>query len=132
MNDQNETMETAPEEFTSNESTGIDDVKPMVNLVAELANVSGEIVKGNYGSLMRLIDEVAALEGVDFDKFLIQLKDVDTDESKELASIFKKKFDIDNDSLELVIEQALDSVEKTYLAIMSWVNLSKRIKSLED
>lgn len=117
-------------EATSGEH-GIDDVKPVVNLVAEIANVSEDVIKGNYMALMNLIDEVAALDGVDFGNVLVQLKDVDTEESKELAEIFKKKFDLENDELELIIEQVIDSTEKTYLAVMSWVILSKRIKAVK-
>lgn len=128
MNEQ-ETNEATETEEIVEEKQSITEVKPMVLLVAELGNVSEDLIKGNFSALVNLMDEFFAIPNIDWKLFVLQIKDVDAAERMELVNLLKNKFDLDNDQLEILIEAIIDSAEKTYFAVESWVNVGKRIKN---
>ena len=92
---------------------GIDNTILVVDLVAELGNVAEEVLKG--GSVLKklaaagkLLDEVIALKDLAKDELKLEFGDLDAEEREQLVELFGKKFDLQDDFAELLVERALD------------------------
>ena len=111
----------------------INDLKPLVALGVEMANVADKIGHtkgpGKYAHLISLFDEVTALGAVNFKNVIPQAKDIDAEEMAELKTFIKEKFDIADDKLESVIEKALDIIQKQAEVVVDTIGLVKIIKA---
>ena len=124
--------EVATEGEDQKEDLPIDQIKPVAGVVAALANSIEYIINKNYPALFSLVAELMTLSTVDWSKFMLQIKDVDTQERLELEGLFKAKSDLEHDKLELLIESGIDSLEKTGMAVESWISLADRVKAYKD
>lgn len=111
---------------------GVTNLWPMVALGVELGNVADDFgrLKGaaRYLSLMDLFDELMGLSKVDFKLAKEEVKELDEVDRAELKAKVKAKFDIEDDRLETVIEEAIDILEMQYQVIDKSINLAKSLK----
>lgn len=96
---------------------GINNLITAVNALGEFATV---IAKANTGSLWdriaafgQLADEVTALMAMDFGQLSKEWADRTPGENEQLKIIFKQKFDLKNDDIEALIEEAFGLVLET-------------------
>lgn len=114
------------------EKKGIEKTKLLVELAAELGNVADEVLSGSKSIVktaaagLKLLDEVIALRDVGFSDIKLEYRDLDAMEREELVLHFSKKFDIDSDRTELLIERGLD------LIVTDGFPLAKKVKQIVD
>lgn len=114
----------------------MDNLKPIVLLVAELANVGDKMGRSKgaarFGHLASLYDEGIGVIGVDWTKVDDEFNEARKSPEKmaELQSVFASKFDIKDDKLELVIEEGLLLVKKDIDLVQEHIAFVQKIKSL--
>ena len=103
-------------------------------LVAEMGNVGDQMGRSTggarYAAMIGLMDEMAALSGVDFalvdDEFKAALDS--SEQMAEIQAAFAKKLDIEDDKLEAFIEEGILLVKENYELIQKDIAFFKRIK----
>lgn len=114
------------------EKIGIKNLKPVVALTIEMANVADVMgrTKGvaRFMALTALMDEVMGINGVDFKQVKAEVKDLDAAEKAELVDFLKAKFDIASDKLEGIIEEAIDLSGEIYDVVGKAIALVKKAK----
>jgi hypothetical protein len=92
-------------------SGSVDGIKKILEFVIEGGNIAEEMIvlKGaeRWMQLARILDEAAALAGVEWSKLGEEFKGLTPEQREELLSFAKVKFDLDNDELEAVIEDSI-------------------------
>jgi len=101
------------------EKFGIENLKKVLFLAAELGNVGDKIgrSKGHPDRLLPLLslfDELTAFMTVDFQVVNKELADLTAVEKEELLAEMKAKFDIVDDKLEIVFEKSIVIVANAY------------------
>ncbi len=106
---------------------GIVNLTAAVMLAFELGNIADQIgrKKGimRWMPVMGLADELADMEGVTLDQIKAEFKDLDATERAQLNEKIKAKFNLVDDQLEVVIEEAVGAVNDLF-------NIYLRIKTL--
>lgn len=84
---------------------GIDQLKIIVEALAEMINVTYKIVKGGgILAALALIDEISALKTIVKDELVAQVKELSPAERAELLAVFKAKLVLADTGLEAKIE----------------------------
>ena len=98
---------------------GIENLKPIVALTLEAANVTVKCVAEKSAMpLIGLTDEVFALGSIDFKLIDDEFQDLDANEREELFIFVEQKFDIPQDNIELFIEKGLRiAAKQSYVAM---------------
>ena len=108
---------------------------PVVLMIAELGNVADSMGRttgsARYMAAMQLMDEAAALGGVDFSKVDDEFKEALKDPAKmtEIQTAFANKLDIEDDKLEAFIEEGILLIRENYELIQKDIAFIKKIKS---
>jgi len=119
---------------------GIENLIKVLDVVLEGGNVVGEIAdlaKNNDGNLKwyqyiipsgKLLDEIVALLGANFNLLIPEMKDLDDAEIAQLEVHFKEKFDIPQDQLEGLVENSLQLLKKLIAIIQEILALIESFK----
>lgn len=122
--------------MTETKKLPIDQIFPLVDLVAEGSNVVDKIgrTKGmsKYMTLMELIDEMAALGNVDFDILEAQMKDLDNVELVAIADRIKTKLDLVDDELEAIIEDVVGAIVDAISLVKRCKNIAGNVKAKKE
>lgn len=113
------------------EKFGIENLKLLIGLPIELANIGDSIGHENSKSwkkwfkLVDCFDEIVDMIKVDWSKVGDEYDDLSDFESSELKEHIKNKFDIADDKLEVLIEESLEILIEIYPLVMRIINLRK-------
>ncbi len=108
------------------ESKKIKNLVPVVNFLMELGNVLEKvIVDKNYGSFFYLTDELMAFQSVNWKEVIPELKDITQDEKNELIAVAAEKFDLKNDNIEFIIEEAISILLSAGYLVKRCIDLKK-------
>ncbi len=106
---------------------GIVNLTAAIMLAFELGNIADQIGRkkgfARWMPVMGLADELAEMEGVTFDQVKAEFKDLDATERAQINDKIKSKFNLVDDQLEVVIEEAVGAVNDLF-------NIYLRIKTL--
>lgn len=91
---------------------GIDNMMKVVNVVVECGNVIPQVIAakslvGRITALGALTDELISLASLKPDMMKKEWADFSDDEKVQMTNQIRAKFDIENDTLEMVIEEAI-------------------------
>lgn len=115
---------------------GITNIIPLVMLGVEIGNVADKMghTRGmaRYMHLTGLFDEAIALGMVDFKQVKLEIKDLDNVEMEQIKQQVKIKFDIIDDDLEGVIEEAIEIIEDISSSVVRSITLAQKIKALKN
>lgn len=114
---------------------GTQNLELVVMLAVEMGNVGDKMgrTKGmeRYFHLTALFDELVALGNIDSKQVVEEFKDLDAAERKAIEDKVKAKFDIADDQLEGMIEEALGIVGDASSIVTRSVALFKGFKKDE-
>jgi hypothetical protein len=104
----------------------IDNLIPLIEFLMELGNVIELVSKTkNFTHFFKLMDEVLAFQSVEWSNVIPELRDISQDEKNELIRIASKKFDLENDNIEFIIEEAINIIINSAYLIKRCVELRK-------
>lgn len=114
-------------------SNSVEGIKKILEFIIEGGNIAEDMIqlKGaeRWMQLARILDEAAALAGVEWSKLGEEFKGLGVEEKDELLAFAKAKFDLDNDELEAVIEESIViavAVEEVVRRLIGIVKKSKK------
>lgn len=116
------------------EEYGIENLTKVVDVVVEVGNVIPEVMAatslvGRIRAVSALTDEVLALMKLKPGELPKEFKDFSDEEKKEMKVHINAKFDIENDLLEALIEEAIGlGIEQLNLG-NKMVTLAKKFKA---
>lgn len=112
---------------------GYQNLEKCVMLAVEIGNVGDRMGRttgaARYGHLLMLIDELQALATTDFTQIKAEFKDLDGAERVELYEKIKVKFEIEDDKVEALVEEALGIIVDAASLVKRSVDLVKNLKS---
>jgi len=111
---------------------GTDQIEPAIEALGEIGNVIESVVHGDYKAIINIADDIFAMIKTDWKTFLAQVKDLNSEEMAHLKVIFKNKFDLSDDVIEGIVEEAIESLETTGHAVDSWIKFGKKVKELKE
>ena len=83
----------------------------------------------NYGAFFNLTDELMAFQAINWSEVIPELKDIDADEKRELQKIASEKFDLRNDNIEFIIEEAVSILLSAGYLVKRCIELKKQMSS---
>ena len=108
------------------EKYGIQDLKTVISALFEIREQIHDLITNwSIPKAIQVAFELVEYKTVlpKFQQAWLQLKDLSTSESQEVAAHIKLNFDIANDDLEAKIETGIDLIPKTYIHIKESVLL---------
>ena len=116
---------------------GVKNTLKLVELLAELGNVSEDLVKkGDLFSkgkaLLDLTDELFSLSSFDLAEFKLEFKELDAEDRAAIVDGFSDKFDLESDKLEGAVEHGLYLALKLLVAGEEVVGFVKSLKTKEE
>lgn len=103
---------------------------PLIEFLMELGNVLEKVVRDkNYGAFFNLTDELMAFQAINWSEVIPELKDIDADEKRELQKIASEKFDLRNDNIEFIIEEAVSILLSAGYLVKRCIELKKQMSS---
>jgi hypothetical protein len=109
-------------------SQNIKNLVPLIEFLMELGNVLEKVVKDkNYGAFFNLTDELMSFQSVEWDKVIPELKSLDQDGKNALQKAAKDKFDLKNDNLEFIIEEAISVLLSAGYLVKRCIDLKKKV-----
>lgn len=110
---------------------GVSEIQKVLDLAVELGNVIDVMANGgSIFSFSRLIDEVSALQGMNFEEFKKQIAELDAEDRGNLEMAVKAKLELHNKSLEAKIEQGVSLVEELVGIAESGLAFVMKVKAL--
>jgi len=109
-------------------SQDVKNLIPLIEFLMELGNVLEKVVKDkNYGAFFNLTDELMSFQAVEWDKVIPELKNLDQEGKNSLQKAAKDKFDLKNDNIEFIIEEAISVLLSAGYLVKRCVDLRKKI-----
>jgi len=94
----------------------------------ELGNVLEKVVKDkNYGAFFNLTDELMSFQNVDWSKVIPELKNLDQEGKYALQKAAKDKFDLKDDNIEFIIEEAISVLLSAGYLVKRCIDLKKKV-----
>jgi hypothetical protein len=96
----------------SEELYGTDNLRRVIDLIVELGNVMPKVIKsesliGKVTAFAAVTDELIALARLKPSMIKPEWKDFSDSEKAEMVSHIKEKFEIEDDKIEMMVEEAL-------------------------
>ena len=108
------------------ENKKIDNLVPLLEFLMELGNVIELVSKTkNFSHFFKLMDEVLAFQAVNWSEVIPELRDISPEEKDELKKIAFEKFDLENEYIEFVIEEAINIILNAAYLVKRCVELRK-------
>jgi hypothetical protein len=106
----------------------VNDVKKILALLIEIGNVGAT---KDWTQIIRLADEIFALQSVDWKDLIPSIKDIDAEEMKEIEAFFVEKFELpeEHKNIEEIIESSLSAALKLVEVVMDVINIVKNAKA---
>jgi hypothetical protein len=114
---------------------GVQDVKALAGAVAKGASVAAKVLADGDVNLRdmvhvpELFSALRGLAGVNYLSVLPQLTDLDEAEKAELAADFRAKFDLPQDTVEVVVEQGYAILLEAIQAVLAFVKVGQKVKA---
>lgn len=115
---------------------GIQELKDLASAVAKTAEgvdailADGTVDVRDLARVPLLLSGLKGFGDVNFAEVIPEATDLDAKESQELAAHFRAVFNLENDSIESVVETGLDIVLAGAQAIQSLRDIWTRVKSI--
>ena len=104
----------------------INNLIPLIEFLMELGNVIEIVSKTkNFSHFFKLMDEILAFQSIEWEEVIPELRDISTEEKNELKNIAFKKFDLEDDNIEFIIEEAISIILNAGYLIKRCVELRK-------
>jgi hypothetical protein len=101
---------------------------PLIEFLMELGNVLEKVVKDkNYGAFFNLTDELMSFQNVEWSKVITELKELDQDGKNALQKAAKDKFDLKDDNIEFIIEEAISVLLSAGYLVKRCIDLKKKV-----
>ncbi len=101
---------------------------PLLEFLMELGNVLEKVIKDkNYGSFFNLTDELMAFQAVNWNEVLPELKNIDQEGKKKLQQAATEKFDLRDDNIEFIIEEAISILLSSGYLVKRCVDLKQKL-----
>lgn len=98
-------------------------------LVCELGNVLEQVlVKKKRMAFFSLSDEMFALASLDTVQFKNELMELDGDDRVKLITELKKKLDLEDDHMEMLIEEGADLAQDAVVMLTKLVAFYQKVK----
>ena len=108
------------------ENKKIDNLVPLLEFLMELGNVIELVSKTkNFSHFFKLMDEVLAFQAVNWSEVIPELRDISPEEKDELKKIAFEKFDLENENIEFIIEEAINIILNAAYLVKRCVELRK-------
>ena len=108
------------------ENKKIDNLVPLLEFLMELGNVIELVSKTkNFTHFFKLMDEVLAFQAVNWGEVIPVLRDISAEEKDELKKIAFEKFDLGDDNIEFIIEEAINIILNAGYLVKRCVELRK-------
>jgi hypothetical protein len=109
-------------------SKDVKNLIPLIEFLMELGNVLEKVIKDkNYGAFFNLTDELMSFQSVEWEKVIPELKNLDQDGKNALQKAAKDKFDLKDDNIEFIIEEAISVLLSAGYLVKRCVDLRKKI-----
>lgn len=108
------------------ENKKIDNLVPLLEFLMELGTVVELVSKTkNFSHFFKLMDEVLAFQAIKWDQVIPELRDISSEEKDELKKVAFDKFDLENDNIEFVIEEAINIILNAAYLVKRCIELKK-------
>tara|TARA_R100000781_G_scaffold105913_1_gene69794 strand:+ start:3485 stop:3823 length:339 start_codon:yes stop_codon:yes gene_type:complete len=108
-------------------NTEVKNLVPLIEFLMELGNVLEKVVKDkNYGAFFNLTDELMSFQNVDWSKVIPELKGLDQEGKNKLQKAAKDKFDLKDDNIEFIIEEAISVLLSAGYLVKRCIDLKKK------
>lgn len=108
-------------------SQDVKNLIPLIEFLMELGNVLERVIKDkNYTAFFSLTDELMSFQAVDWSKVIPELKNLDSDGKNALQNAAKDKFDLKDDNIEFVIEEAISVLLSAGYLVKRCIDLRKK------
>jgi len=110
---------------------GVDNIIKVFNLLLEMGNVGDfigahpELGAARWSKITDLFDEAMLMTTFSFSEMKKEFAELDPEDRQKVMTALKKKFDLENDALELKIEDGLDLAVQLYELINKIISFSK-------
>lgn len=110
---------------------GVDNIIKALNLLLEMGNVGDyigshpELGAARWSKITDLFDEAMLMTTFSFSDMKKEFTELDKEDRDKVITALKKKFDLENDELELKIEDGLDLAIQTYELVLKIISFSK-------
>ena len=101
---------------------------PLIEFLMELGHVLEKVVKDkNYGAFFNLTDELMSFQNVEWSKVITELKELDQGGKNALQKAAKDKFDLKDDNIEFIIEEAISVLLSAGYLVKRCIDLKKKV-----
>jgi hypothetical protein len=109
----------------------INNLIPLIEFLMELGNVIELVSKTkNFSHFFKLMDEILAFQSIQWEEIIPELRDISPEEKNQLKEVAFKKFDLENDNIEFIIEEAINIILNAGYLIKRCVELRKPKKDV--
>ena len=108
--------------------SNVKNIIPLIEFLMELGNVLEKVIKDkNYGSFFNLTDELMAFQAVNWNEVIPELKSIDQDGKNDLQEAAKEKFDLKNDNIEFIVEEAISILLSSGYLVKRCLDLKQKL-----